>query len=120
MKIILAHLGYPRVKESLYLARKHRNLWLDISWVYGDIRHPSYLYFLWQDLLKALNLGVLDHVLFGTDYPGIRQAEYLDMLMSINRYAASPELEIPLNGLEKILGENAKPLLPNMSLRGKI
>ncbi|MEM2894047.1 MAG: amidohydrolase family protein [Candidatus Bathyarchaeia archaeon] len=120
LKIILAHLGYPRVEETLYLARKHRNLWMDISWVYGDIRHPSYQYFLWQDLLKALNLGVLDHILFGTDYPGIRQVEYLDMLMSINRYAASPELEIPLKGLEKILGENAKPLLPDILLREKI
>lgn len=116
LRIILAHLGYPRVEESLYLARKHKNLWLDISWVYGDIRHPSYRYFLWRDLLKALNLGVLDHILFGTDYPGIKQAEYLSMVMSINRYAASPELEIPFKELERILGENAKPLLPDIML----
>jgi len=112
LRIILAHLGYPRVDESLYLARKHRNIWLDISWVYGDIRHPSYRHFLWRDLLKALNLRVLDHILFGTDYPGIKQAEYVELLMSINRYAVHPELEIPPKSLGEILGENARPLLP--------
>jgi predicted TIM-barrel fold metal-dependent hydrolase len=118
LMIILAHLGYPRVEESLYLARKHKNLWLDISWVYGDIRHPSYRYFLWRDLLKALNLGILDHILFGTDYPGISQSEYLDTVMSVNRYAANSELEIPLRALEMILGENARPLLPDRLIRG--
>ncbi|MCD6479911.1 amidohydrolase family protein [Candidatus Bathyarchaeota archaeon] len=112
LRIILAHLGYPRVDETLYLARKHGNIWLDISWIYGDIRHPSYRYFLWRDLLKALNLGVLDHIVFGTDYPGIKQAEYVEMLLSINQYAVNPELEIPIKELEAILGENAKPLLP--------
>ncbi len=118
LMIILAHLGYPRVEESLYLARKHNNIWLDISWVYGDIRHSSYRYFLWRDLLKALNLGVLDRILFGTDYPGIRQGEYVELLMSVNRYAPSPELEIPLKGLQGVLGENAKPLLQRMLARG--
>lgn len=32
LRIVLAHLGYPRVDETLYVVRKHRNVWCDISW----------------------------------------------------------------------------------------
>jgi hypothetical protein len=42
---------------------------------------------IWRDLLTALNLSALNKMVFGTDYPGVRQWPYLDMLMSINRCA---------------------------------
>lgn len=112
MRIILAHLGYPRVDETLYVARKQRNVWCDISWPYGDINHPSYLYLLWRDMLTALNMGVLNKMVFGTDYPGIRQKPYLDMLLSINRYVPHRDLRIPEEMLLAMLDENVKPLLP--------
>ncbi len=112
LRIVLAHLGYPRVEETLYVARKHRNVWCDLSWPYGDINHPSYRYLLWRDLLVALNLGVLGRIVFGTDYPGVRQKPYVELLMSVNRYAAHPDLRIPEDRLAAILGENARPLLP--------
>jgi len=112
LRIVLAHLGYPRVDETLYVARKHRNVWCDISWPYGDVNHPSYVYLLWRDLLTALNLGVLRKIVFGTDYPGVRQRPYVDMLMSVNRYTPHPDLTIPEAELSAILGENAKPILP--------
>lgn len=112
LRIVLAHLGYPRVDETLYVARKHRNVWCDISWPYGDVNHPSYVYMLWRDLLTALNLGVLNKLVFGTDYPGVRQRPYLDLLMSVNRYAAHPDLMIPEDRLRAILDENVQPLLP--------
>jgi predicted TIM-barrel fold metal-dependent hydrolase len=112
LRIVLAHLGYPRVEETLYVARKHRNVWCDISWPYGDVNHPSYRYLLWRDLLTALNLGVIDKLVFGTDYPGVRQRPYVDLLMSVNRYATHEDLRIPEEKLTGILGENARPLLP--------
>jgi len=112
LKIVLAHLGYPRVDETLYVARKHRNVWCDISWPYGNVNHASYPYMLWRDLLTALNLGVLDKLVFGTDYPGVRQRPYLDMLLNINRYATHEELKIPREELLSIVSENVQPLLP--------
>lgn len=112
LRFVLAHLGYPRIDETLYVARKHRNVWCDISWPYGDVNHPSYVYMLWRDLLTALNLGVLNKLVFGTDYPGVRQRPYVDLLMSVNRYAAHPDLMIPEDRLRAILDENIQPLLP--------
>jgi predicted TIM-barrel fold metal-dependent hydrolase len=112
LKIVLAHLGYPRVDETLYTARKHRNVWCDVSWPYGDVNHPSYAFMLWRDLLTALNLGVLNKMVFGTDYPGVRQRPYVNMLMSVNRYATHPDLRIPEDRLSDIMDENVRPLLP--------
>jgi predicted TIM-barrel fold metal-dependent hydrolase len=112
LRIILAHLGYPRVDETLYVLRKHKNVYADISWPYGNINHASYLWLLWRDLLTALNMGVIQKLIFGTDYPGIRQKPYLDMLMSVNRYSPHRDLQIPAERLWAMLDENVQPLLP--------
>ena len=106
LKIVLAHLGYPRVEETLYVCRKHKNVWCDISWPYGDVNHPSFLYMLWRDLLVALNLGVIDRMVFGTDYPGVRQRPYVDMLLNLNRYATHEDLRIPLDKISDMLDKN--------------
>ena len=112
LKIVLAHLGYPRVDETLYVARKHKNVYCDISWPYGDVNHPSFIYMLWKDLLSALNMGVMHKMIFGTDYPGIRQRPYVDMLMNINRYALHSDLHLPLDKISDMLDKNVQPLLP--------
>ncbi|MBD3207632.1 amidohydrolase family protein [Candidatus Bathyarchaeota archaeon] len=112
LKIVLAHLGYPRVDETLYVARKHKNVWCDISWPYGDVNHPSFLYMLWKDLLTSLNLGIINKIIFGTDYPGVRQRPYVDMLMNINRYAPHNDLKIPMEKLSEMMDKNIQPLLP--------
>ncbi|MFX0198118.1 MAG: hypothetical protein ACFFCW_18520, partial [Candidatus Hodarchaeota archaeon] len=60
------------------------------------------------------NLGVLNKIVFGTDYPGVRQKPYVDMLMPVNRYATHPDLCIPKNILSTILTDNMQPLLPHV------
>lgn len=112
LKIVLAHIGYPRVDETIYVARKHKNVYCDISWPYGDVNHPSFLYMLWKDLLTALNMGVLHKMIFGTDYPGVRQRPYVDMLMNINRYATHDDLKLPMDRVADLLDKNLQPLLP--------
>ncbi|TFH17447.1 hypothetical protein E4H04_04980 [Candidatus Bathyarchaeota archaeon] len=112
LKIVLAHIGYPRVDETLYVARKHKNVYCDISWPYGDVNHPSFIYLLWKDLLTALNMGVLHKMVFGTDYPGVRQRQYVDMLMDINRYAPHADLMLPMDKIADLMDKNVQPLLP--------
>jgi hypothetical protein len=51
-------------------------------------------------------------MVFGTDYPGVRQRPYVDMLMNINRYAPHDDLKIQQSRLSAILDENVQPLLP--------
>ena len=112
LKIVLAHIGYPRVDETIYVARKHKHVYCDISWPYGDVDHPSFLYMLWKDLLTALNMGVMHKMIFGTDYPGVRQRPYVDMLMNINRYATHEDLKLPMDKVADLMDKNIQPLLP--------
>jgi predicted TIM-barrel fold metal-dependent hydrolase len=67
LKIIIAHAGIPWVDEALSIAALHQNVYLDIA-LYGD------LYGFWPELHlklfgKAKRAGVLDRVLFGSDWP---------------------------------------------------
>lgn len=112
LQIVLAHIGYPRVDETLYVARKHKNVYCDISWPYGNVNHPSFTYLLWKDLLTALNMGVMHKMIFGTDYPGVRQRPYVDMLMNINRYAPHSDLHLPMDKVSNMMDKNIQPLLP--------
>ena len=87
-------------------------MYCDISWPYGDVNHPSFIYMLWKDLLTALNMGVMHKMIFGTDYPGVRQRPYVDMLMNINRYAPHSDLHLPMDKVSDMLDKNVQPLLP--------
>lgn len=75
---------------------------------------------LWRDPLTALNLGVLNKMVFGTDYPGVRQRLYLDMLMSFNRCATHKDLKISENQISAILDENVAPPRPKQSITAQL
>ena len=61
--MVIAHLGHPWIAETLVLIRKHRHLYSDISALYY---RPWQFY---NALVLAMEYGVLDRLLFGTDYP---------------------------------------------------
>lgn len=67
LKIIMAHAGIPWVDEALSIAALNTNVYLDIS-LFGD------LYGFWPELHmqlfgKAKRAGVLDRILYGSDWP---------------------------------------------------
>ena len=63
VKIIMAHLGHPYEGECVVTARKHPNVYADISALHY---RPFQLY---QSLMLVQEYGVWDKILFGTDYP---------------------------------------------------
>ncbi len=63
VKIIMAHLGHPYEGECIVTARKHPNVYTDISALYY---RPFQLY---QSLMLVQEYGIWDKVLFGTDFP---------------------------------------------------
>jgi predicted TIM-barrel fold metal-dependent hydrolase len=63
VKIIMAHLGHPYEGECIAVARKHPNVFADISALHY---RPFQLY---HSLMLAQEYGVWDKLLFGTDYP---------------------------------------------------
>ena len=63
LKMIIAHIGHPWEAEAIVLIRKQPNVFADIS---------ALFYRPWQyynSLRLAVEYGVVDKLLFGTDYP---------------------------------------------------
>jgi len=63
LKMVIAHLGHPWEADTIAVIRKHPNVFADIS---------ALFYRPWQmihSLRLAVEYGVADKLLFGTDYP---------------------------------------------------
>ena len=63
LRMVIAHMGHPWINETLVLIRKHPNLYSDISALYY---RPWQFY---NALVAAMEYGVLDRLLLGSDYP---------------------------------------------------
>ena len=78
VKIIMAHLGHPYEGECIVTARKHPNVFADISALHY---RPWQLY---QSLMLVQEYGVWDKLLFGTDYPFTTVDATIDGLRHLN------------------------------------
>jgi predicted TIM-barrel fold metal-dependent hydrolase len=77
MKIIIAHLGQPWITETVGIMRRHKNVFTDIS---ARFSRPRQLY---DGLVTAIEHGVIDRVLFGSDFPVISPFEAQKVLMDL-------------------------------------
>lgn len=78
VKIIMAHLGHPYEGEAIVTARKHPNVYVDISALHY---RPFQLY---QSLMLVQEYGVWPKLLFGSDYPFTTVNASIDGLRSLN------------------------------------
>lgn len=78
VKIVMAHLGHPYEGECVVTARKHPNVFADISALHY---RPWQLY---QSLMLVQEYGVWDKLLFGTDYPFTTVDATIDGLHGLN------------------------------------
>jgi uncharacterized protein len=84
--IIMAHLGHPYEGECVVTARKHPNLFADISALHY---RPWQFY---NSLMLVQEYGVWDKVLFGTDYPFTTVDATLAGLRGLNRMVEGTSL----------------------------
>ena len=97
LKVIMAHFGWPWPDVAVAIALRNPNAYIDVSgW------KPRYIP---QSVLPYLNGILQDRFLFGTDYPMLRQKEWMDDFKE-NLY---PRLRPGVS--EKLLTRNAKALL---------
>lgn len=76
--IVIAHLGHPWIAETTVLIRKHPHLYADISALHY---RPWQFY---NGLMLALEYGVMEKLLFGSDYPFTTPEATIDGLKKIN------------------------------------
>ncbi len=106
LKIILAHVGHPWSGEAIAVARRHANVYTDISALY---------YRPWQfyDIMRLLvEYGVTHKVFFGSDYPFTLPADSVNGVRNMNHVLGNSGLPpVPEKVIEDILNRNALEIL---------
>ena len=106
LRIVLSHMGYPWIHETIVLLAKHPRIYADIA---GISRHPWLSY---NALMPAHEYGVIDKLLFGSDFPHRSPAECIEALYSLNQISAGTTLAvIPRQKLRGIVERDALALL---------
>lgn len=106
LRFVLGHLGYPWVDETIVLLGKHVNAFADIA---GLLRQPWMAY---NALLSAHSYGVMEKLLFGSDFPYRSPAACIEALYSINQIAQGTSMPVvPREQLRGIVERDALALL---------
>ncbi len=106
LKIVIAHLGNPWIDETVVLLGKHPNMYADVS---GLLRRPWQAY---NALLTAYQYGVIDKLLFGSDFPHTCATSCIETLYSINHLCHGTNLPtIPREQLRGIVERDSLTLL---------
>ena len=96
LRLIIAQLGQPWLDETICLLGKHANVFADVS---GLLKRPWQAY---NALVSAYQYGVIDKLLFGSDFPYTNATECIEALYQLNQIAHGTNL----------------PMVPRESLRG--
>jgi predicted TIM-barrel fold metal-dependent hydrolase len=106
LTIIMAHIGHPFCLDALVVARKHPHVWADVS---GCVLRPWGLY---QAMAAAMEWGVLDRLMFGSDFPASTPEETIRLLRAVNDAAPGGGApRIPERAIEDIISRDSLPLL---------
>jgi predicted TIM-barrel fold metal-dependent hydrolase len=109
LRIVIAHLGHPWMEEAMATIRKHPTLFSDIS----ALESRPWQYY--NGLVAAVEYGVQDKILFGTDYPFSTVERTLAGLRGINRLVeGTPLPKVPDAVIEAII---ERPTLELLGLR---
>ncbi len=79
LKMVIAHLGHPWIAETIVLIRKHPGFFSDISALHY---RPWQFY---NALTMAKEYGVMDKLLFGSDFPFTTAEASISALRNFNR-----------------------------------
>lgn len=107
LRIVIAHLGWPWVDETIYLLKKYQNVYTDTS-IVTFYQSTDFMVNMFQ---KLCHEKVMNKVIWGTDYPMCTFKESLDsmkkILACLNLQETGPsEAEIKL-----MFSENAQKLI---------
>jgi hypothetical protein len=106
LPIVIAHLGHPWMAETIVLIRKHPNLYADVSALHY---RPWQFY---NGLVLAVEYGVEEKLLFGSDWPFTTPAESIEELRRINRFTEGTSLpRVPEEVIEAIVNRDGLAVL---------
>lgn len=102
LKIVMAHIGHPWVRETVAVIRKHPNVYSDVSAIYT---RPWMTY---EALVMAWEWGAMHKLLFGSDFPITTPDYAMERLRAVNDVVAGSSMpKIPLEKIEGIIHADA-------------
>ena len=106
LKLIIAHMGHPWIEETAAMLGKHPNIFSDLS---SLLRRPWQAY---NALVLAHQYGVIEKLLFGSDFPFGSAGSCIEQLYSINQLSHGTNLpSVPRTALRDIVERDALALL---------
>jgi predicted TIM-barrel fold metal-dependent hydrolase len=106
LRMVIAQLGQPWVDETICMLGKHEHVYADVS---GMLGRPWQAY---NALVTAHQHGVIDKLLFGSDFPYTSAADCIEALYSINQIAQGTNLPVvPREALRGIVERDTLNLL---------
>ena len=106
LTMIIAHLGHPWTSETACVVRKQRRVFTDVS-ALGT--RPWQLY---NALICALEYGIADKLLFGTDFPFFTCNQTIDVLRRVNVIVEGTNLpRVPEQVIEAIIHRDTPGIL---------
>jgi predicted TIM-barrel fold metal-dependent hydrolase len=106
LRIVIAQLGQPWIDETICLLGKHPNVFADVS---GLLGRPWQAY---TALVSVYQYGVIDKLLFGSDFPYTSAGECIEALYSLNQMAQGTQLPVvPREALRGIVERDTLSLL---------
>jgi uncharacterized protein len=98
LRMCLAHMGHPWEAECVVTIRKHPNLFTDLSALHG---RPWRFY---QGMITAIEYGVADKILFGSDFPFFTPEQTAEGLRNVNALVeGTPMPKVPARVIDGIL-----------------
>ncbi len=86
LRLVIGGLGHPWIDETLVLVGKNTHVYADIA---GVVSRPWQLY---NVLLGASSLGVMDKLLFGSGFPYDTPTRAIEALYTVNAYSHGTRL----------------------------
>lgn len=102
LRIVMAHMGHPWVRDTITVIRKHPHVYADVSAV---VLRPWMCY---EALVFATEWNATNKLLFGSDYPIVFAQEGIDRLRGVNAVTEGTGLpRVPADAVESIIHADA-------------
>ena len=106
LKLVISHLGYPWHEQTFALLAKHEHVFTDVA---GLTRRPWQAY---RTLTLAFEYGVMDKLLFASDFPNHSVKATIETLYNLNKVTLDSVLPaVPREHLRGIVERDSLALL---------
>ncbi len=106
LKIVISHLGFPWTEQTIALLAKHENVFADVAGL-GDKPWQAF-----RSLNLAYEYGVIEKLLFASDFPNRTVKEAAEALYNLNKVSLdSVQVAVPREKLKGIVERDSLTLL---------